>query len=46
MEAAQNLVKEKEIADSVNAKESARKSLETISKENGLEYKKIGLMKI
>ena len=39
MEAAQNLVKEKEIADSVNAKETARKSLENISKENGLEYK-------
>jgi hypothetical protein len=39
MEAAQNLVKEKEISDSVNAKETARKSLESISKENGLEYK-------
>jgi hypothetical protein len=39
MEAAQTLVKEKEISDSVNAKETARKSLENISKENGLEYK-------
>jgi hypothetical protein len=39
MEAAQKLVKEKEISDSVNAKETARKSLENISKENSLEYK-------
>lgn len=39
MEAAQTLVKEKEISDSVNAKETARKELEKISKENGLEYK-------
>ena len=39
MEAAQTLVKEKEISDSVIAKETARKGLENISKENGLEYK-------
>ncbi len=39
MEAAQTLVKEKEISDSVSAKETARKGLENISKENGLEYK-------
>lgn len=39
MEAAQTLVKEKEISDTVLAKETARKSLENISKENGIEYK-------
>lgn len=39
MEAAQILVKEKEISDTVLAKETARKSLENISKENGIEYK-------
>jgi hypothetical protein len=39
MEAAQTLVKQKEISDSVLAKETARKGLETISKDNGLEYK-------
>ncbi len=39
MEAAQTLVKEKEISDSVNAKETARKELERISKDSNLEYK-------
>jgi hypothetical protein len=39
MEAAQTLVKQKEISDSVTAKTTARTSLETISKDNGLEYK-------
>jgi hypothetical protein len=39
MEAAQTLVKQKEISDSVLAKETARKGLETISKDNSLEYK-------
>ena len=39
MEAAQKLVKEKEISDSVASKETARKELERISKDNNLEYK-------
>ena len=39
MEAAQKLVKEKEISDSVASKETARKELERISKDSNLEYK-------
>ena len=39
MEAAQTLVKQKEISDSVTAKTTARTELERISKESNLEYK-------
>jgi len=39
MESAQNIVREKEISDFVAQKDTAKKELEKISKENGLEYK-------